>query len=164
MTSKITNVGKTSLHPTLNKRLRDLEKKGYIHRVEKKWHLNLKGVLAVLLIQKTPKIWSPKWKEIFDLKAKKVEEQSSPFLEKYGIKKENIGPALKRIGLCLDDFESWVGLSKTVKNMMEQGIINFDLIKESTLLGLIILETKSAEEISKIWDQDFSSVERINRI
>src|ERR1035437_1526682 len=66
ITSKITKVGKVSLHATLNKRLRILEKKGYVHRIDRKWHLGFKGIIATLLILPNPKIWNPKWKEIFD--------------------------------------------------------------------------------------------------
>jgi hypothetical protein len=154
LTSKLTNVGKVSLHATLNKRLRDLEKKGYLHRVDTKWHLGFKGIIASLIIQPEPKIWNPQWKDIFEAKAKKIEETSPTYLAKLGVKKENVHSALRQMGLCLDDFEAWVGLSNKVKNMTENGIINLDLIKETTLLGLIIIETKSAEELSTIWNPD----------
>ena len=39
---------------------------------------------------------------------------------------------------------------------MEKGIINFDFIKDSTLLGLILIETKSIEELSNIWNPDYT--------
>ena len=121
-----------------------------MHRVDKKWHLGFKGIIATLLIQDEPKVWNPQWKGIFDAKAKVIEQQSTPFLENYGINKKDIRPALKHMGLCLDDFNAWVGLSKVVKSMMEQGIINFDLIKDSTLLGLIIMETKVPEVVKNL--------------
>jgi hypothetical protein len=152
LTAKIRKVGRQSLHATLNKRLRALEKKGYVRRENRKWCLRFKGIIAVLLIQKTPKMWNLKWKEIFDNKAKTIEQHSAPLLEKFGLEKEDIHQAMKYLGLCLDDFDTWVGLSKKVKTLMENGVVNFDIIKEETLLGIIIMETMTAEQLSEIWD------------
>jgi hypothetical protein len=151
LTAKIRKVGRQSLHATLNKRLRELEKKGYVRREDKKWLLRLKGMIAVLLIQKTLKVWNLKWKENFYRKAKLIEENSAPLLEKYGIKKEEIHEVMMKMGLCLDDFDAWVGLSRKAKTLMENGVINLDIIKEETLLGIIIMETMTAEELSNIW-------------
>jgi hypothetical protein len=158
LTSKLTDVGKISLHATLNKRLRDLEKKAYLYRVNKKWYLSFKGIIAVLIVQEKPKMWNLKWKEIFDLKARKIEEDSTPYLIKYGIKKENIGGALRRMGLSLDDFKAWIGFSGKVKDMMENGIVNFDLINERTLLSLILFQIKSAEELATVWNPEDNTV------
>jgi hypothetical protein len=151
LTSKLTNHGKHSLHATLNKRLRKLELKGYVRREGRKWHLRFKGIIAVLLIQKTPKMWNPKWKEIFDQKAKTIEQHAAPLLKKLGIEKERLRPALQYIGLCLDNFDSWVNFSKKVKSLMDNGVINLDVIKEKTLLGIIIMETFTEDELSEIW-------------
>ena len=74
LTGKIRKIGRQSLHATLNKRLRALEAKFYVRREDKKWILRLKGFIAVLLIQKEPRMWNPIWKEIFDSKAKIIEE------------------------------------------------------------------------------------------
>ena len=151
LTAKMTNAGRVSLHATLNKRLRFLEKKDYVHRKDKKWYLRFKGIIAVLLIQREPKMWNPKWKEVFEAKAKIIEANSAPLLKKLRIEKEDVPNALRKMGLCLDDFNAWVGLSKQVKVLMENGVINFDIIKEQTLLGLIIMENMSAEELSSIF-------------
>jgi hypothetical protein len=37
---------------------------------------------------------------------------------------------------------------------MENGVINFDVIKEETLLGLIIMESMTLEELTGIWNTD----------
>jgi hypothetical protein len=152
LSAKIRKVGRQSLHATLNRRLRLLEKKGYVRREDRKWYLQFKGIIAALVIQEKPVIWNPKWKEIFANKAKAIEQNSAPFLDKFGIEKKDIHEALRNLGLCLDDFNAWVGLSKKVKTLMENGVINFDIIKQETLLGIIIMETMTTEELSNIWE------------
>jgi hypothetical protein len=87
LTAKIRKVGRQSLHATLNKRLRNLEKKGYVRREERKWYLRFKGFLAVMVIQPKPKMWSPKWKEIYENKARTIGQYAEPYLKKYGLKK-----------------------------------------------------------------------------
>lgn len=154
LTSKMTQVGKQSLHATLNKRLRDLEKKEYLQKYGKKWHLRFKGILAVLLIQPKPKMWNEKWKEVFENKAKLIEKYSKPLLKKFGMENEDFHSAIRSLGLCLDDFKEWVNFSKKVKELMEKGVINFDVIKEETLLGVIIMESMTLEELTGIWDTD----------
>lgn len=34
---------------------------------------------------------------------------------------------------------------------MENGVINFDIIKEETLLGIIIMETRTLEQLLDLW-------------
>jgi hypothetical protein len=41
------------------------------------------------------------------------------------------------------------------QDLIEKGIINFDFIKARALLGLILIETKSVEELSNIWNPDY---------
>ena len=143
-----------SLHATLNKRLRELEKKGYVRREDRKWYLRFKGIIALLLIMEKPRIWNPQWKEIFEHKAEIIESTSVPLLKRYGLTKENIHSARKRIGLNLDNLENWVELTKKAKSLMENGLLDFDVIKEETLFGLIVMETMSTEELSDIWNTD----------
>jgi hypothetical protein len=137
LTSKMTKVGKQSLHATLNKRLRDLEKKEYLQKYDKKWHLRFKGILAV-----------------FNEKAKLIEQYSTPILKKFGMGKEDFHNAISSLGLCLDDFNEWINFSKKVKQLMDKGVISFDVIKEETLLGVIIMESMTLEELTGIWDAD----------
>jgi len=148
LTGKMTQTGKISLHATLNKRLRDLEKKEYLQKCDTKWHLRFKGIIAVLLIQPEPKIWNAKWKEIFDIKEKIIAENSKPITDKLGM---DLHSALKSMGLCLDDFNEWVNLSKKVKELMERGVINFDIIKEQTLFATVMMETMTLEQLTNIW-------------
>jgi len=143
---------KQSLHPTLNKRLRDLEKKGYVRRADRQWFLRFKGFLAVMVIRPTPKVWNPKWKEIFDNKAKMIEQYAEPYLKKYGLEKENMHNAVRNMGLNLDNFNLWVEFSKKVKQLLKDGVINFDVIKEETLFGLVLMEVMTVEELSEIWE------------
>jgi hypothetical protein len=156
LTAKIPSArgGRHSLHATLNKRLRQLAKKGYLRKEGTKWYLGFKGIIAILLTQKSPKIWNPIWKEVFDKRAKIIERESAQFLKKYGIPKEDIHSGLKGIGLTLDDFDAWVGLSNTAKSLIENGMMDFDVIKESTLLGLLIMESMTLYELSDIWKSD----------
>jgi hypothetical protein len=55
MTGRMTTHGKVSLHATLNKRLRSLEKKKYLRKEGKWWFLQFKGLIVTLIIQKKPK-------------------------------------------------------------------------------------------------------------
>jgi hypothetical protein len=149
ITGKIRKTGKISLHATLNKRLRNLEEKEYLQRVDKKWHLRFKGIIAVLLIQPTPKKWNAQWEEIFAKKEKIIEQQAKPIIDRHNMDFHN---ALKIMGLCLDDFTESINLSKKVKQLIEKGIINFDIIKEGTLFAMIIMETIPLEELLKTYD------------
>ena len=158
LTGKMTQTGKVSLHATLNKRLRDLEEKEYLQKCDTKWHLRFKGIIAVLLIQPTPKIWNEKWKEVFDIKEKMVAEYSKPLLDSLGM---DLHSALKSLGLCLDDFTEWVSISKKVKELMEKGLLNFDIIKEQTLLANVIVETMTLEQLTKIWSPNQHASDRL---
>jgi hypothetical protein len=150
LTAKIRKIGRNSLHATLNKRLRSLEEKGYVRRKERKWHLRFKGIISVLLIQHEPKMWNSKWTEIFEENAKITAEYSKPILK---VDKATIQDGIKSLGLCLDDFNAWVNISKKVKELIEDGVINFDLIKEEDLLAIIIMKTKTLEQLSGLFRQ-----------
>jgi hypothetical protein len=154
LTGRIRKTGKQSLHATLNKRLRDLETKEYLQRYDKKWHLRFKGILAVLLIQPKPKIWNEQWRDVFESKAKLIEHYAKPVLKKFGMKKEDFQTAIRNLGLCLDDFNDWIKFSQKVKQLMKNGVFNFDIIKEETLLGLIIMESMTLEELTDVWNTD----------
>jgi hypothetical protein len=149
LTAKIARIGnRISLHATLNKRLRSLEMKGYVRRKNKKWHLRFKGIIAVLLSQNKPKIWNPKWTEIFRENATATAEQSAPIL---GIDKAAILDSLRSLGLELADFDAWVNLSRKVKELMENGMVNLDIIRQQTLLAIIITETKTLDQLANLY-------------
>jgi hypothetical protein len=148
LTGKIRKTGKQSLHATLNKRLRNLEKKSYVTRSEKKWFLGFKGFLAVILIQPEPKIWNPIWTDLFQRSIKTIEEQSEQLL---GVEKSQVQAAFKgfkSLGLFFDDFDAWINISRKVKELMKSGVINFDIIKDETLLAIILMETTPLKELS----------------
>ncbi len=86
----------------------------------------------------------------FEAKAKKIEEQAAPLLARYNFGKEDIHNLLDRIGFLLNNFETWLDFSKRVNALMERGIINLDLIRESTLFSVLIMEGMSAEEIADL--------------
>jgi DNA-binding HxlR family transcriptional regulator len=141
---------KTSLHATLNKRLRSLEKEEYVtkkveyigKKAKGKWHLRIKGILAVLLLQIKPKKWNPKWTKIWKNEIKNIEESA----QIPNLYKDNLQGILKALGLDFDDFTSWINLSKKVKELMEKRIINFD-INEQTMIAIIIMQTKSPKQL-----------------
>ena len=139
-----------SLHATLNKRLRLLEKKGYVRRIDKKWLFTSKGLIAVLIILPEPRTWNAKWTELFQAKSKLMEEISTPIFTKYGFKKNETRTMSTKIGLLMNDFEAWVDLSNRVKRLMEKGVINLDLIREPTLLNVIIWEGMTDEEMANL--------------
>ena len=146
LTGKIRKTGRQSLHATLNKRLRDLEKKGYVTRSEQKWFLGFKGFLVVILIQPKPKIWNQIWTDLLQKSVKTIEEQSDQLL---GVEKSQVQTAFKgfkSLGIFLNDFEGWINLSEKVKELMKNGVINFDIIKDETLLAIILIETTSLKE------------------
>lgn len=149
LAAKMTNVGKrVSLHATLNKRMRNLEAKEYVRRKDKKWHLRVKGIIAVLSIQREARIWNPTWNEIFKRNAETLEEESAKTLQ---VNKTTIREGLQVLGLNFKEFGTYVNLSRMTKELMQKGIINFDIIKEQTLLTTIIMETFSLEQLSNVF-------------
>jgi hypothetical protein len=149
LAAKMANVGKRiSLHATLNKRMRNLEAKEYVRKKDSKWHLRVKGIIAVLSLQKEPRIWNPIWNDIFKRNAEILEEQSA---KKLNVSKAIIREGLLVLGLNLDEFKTYVNLSRLAKELMQKGIINFDIIREQTLLTTIIMETFSLEQLSSLF-------------
>jgi hypothetical protein len=114
--------GKVSLHATFNKSLRRLEKKGYTLKNKKQWALNFKGLLANII--QNPRPWSEKW----------TQEANRVF---------------KTLGVSanfnLEDFRSqkkWTRLAALAKKLMEEGVINFDIIKNKTLMTLLMAQDR----------------------
>lgn len=99
---------KPGLHATLNKRLRDLEKKGYVLKSGKLWAPNFKGYIAYLILEPEPKTPSEKL-------------HGTDFVK-------------DRVNLAR--------LASIAKKLIEEGVINFDVIKNKTLGTLLIAEDK----------------------
>ena len=115
ITRKLTKHSKHSLHATLNKRIRDLEKKGYVAKLPNspKWILNFKGFMTNLVLQKEFRPWSNEWKRI----------------------------ANSREGLeDLNVFDKWIEMANTAKRLLEEGVVNWDVIKNTTLAALIFAQ------------------------
>jgi len=157
ITGKIRQVGRVSLHATLNKRLRSLEKKGYLDKAGKKWCLRFKGIIAAVLIQKTPRPLSNKWTELVDFFAKHFEEHSST-LSRMTIQVNGVIfhplEAIKRTGQTLRTFDDWIALSNYVNGLMQKGVINLDVISNETLLAVILTELshEQIEDLMKDWN------------
>ena len=157
ITGKIQKVGRISLHATLNKRLRSLEKKEYLNKAGKKWCLRFKGIIAAVLIQKTPKPLSDKWTELVDFFAKYSEEHFSAF-SKVTIQANGVifhpFEAIKKTGHTLRTFDEWVTLSNYVKGLMQTGVINLDVISNETLFAVILSEAthEQVEALKKDWN------------
>jgi hypothetical protein len=154
LAEKLSYVGsRISVHATLNKRLRALEKKGYVQREDKKWYLLFKGIIAVLLIQNKPKIWSPLWKEIFDSKINVIQAHLAPM---FGSDGETIKGAMKKLGLSLESFDALVALSEKIRVFMENGV-NYDTIKIETLLTMVNLEHMDPNALLDTWSSLWKS-------
>jgi hypothetical protein len=148
LAGKLSRVGsRVSVHATLNKRLRALEKKGYVQRENEKWYLLYKGIIAAILIQKKPKIWNPIWKEIFDKKIDLIKTQLAPL---FGSDADVIKDTMKKLGLSLESFDALVALSEKIKIFMDNGI-DYDTIKIDTLLLLVTLEYMDPKTLVDTW-------------
>jgi hypothetical protein len=154
LAEKLSYVGsRISVHATLNKRLRALEEKGYVQREDKKWYLLFKGIIAVLLIQKKPKIWNPIWKEIFDSKINVIQAHLAPM---FGSDGETIKDVMKKLGLSLESFDALVTLSEKIRVFMENGV-NYDTIKIETLLMMVNLEHMDPSVLLDTWSSLWKS-------
>lgn len=161
ITGRISPRSKVSTHPTINKRLRSLEKKGYLRKADKNWCLNFKGLIAAILIQKTPRPLSKKWAEIIDFYAKylkeHVKEISDTTVQINGVTYRPF-EALEKTVQTLNSFNDWIALSDFVKNLVQTGVINFDVISSETLFNVIMMEfshiatIEQLEGFLKDWD------------
>lgn len=131
-----------SLHAIFNKRLRLLEKKGYVQKANRKWVLQFKGIIAVLIIQEQPKPWNENWTEIFENFVQPITESPKEYaITADGKEIADFKDFMNGILLSVKDFGSWVALADKVKNLIERGFINLDVISNETLCLLIIKET-----------------------
>jgi hypothetical protein len=138
-----------SLHAIFNKRLRILEKKGYVRRVGRKWVFQFKGIIATLIVQPQPKPFNKEWTDIINRYEKLLKEKSDPFSKLKLVTESNkeifdVTRFVQRIPVVLDRFEDWVILANKLKELMEKGFINLDVIKNESLLLLIIGELSNS--------------------
>ena len=97
---------RASIRAIFSKRLHMLAKKGYVQKGRKKWVLQFKGIIAVLITQEQPKPWNEKWTEIFENYIKPLREAP----KRYSITAdgEDIGDLkdfVIKIPVYLKDFE-----------------------------------------------------------
>jgi hypothetical protein len=156
ITGEIKNVGKVSLHATLNKRLRNLQKKGYLIKDGKKWIFQFKGIIASLLIQENPRPWSDKWNKLFDEQIRVIKKLSGPF---HGATIQINGTVIHPHKIIdqsrksIKPLNEWIALSNNIKELLEKGIINFDVISNRTLFSLLI--SQASEEELKIFKKNW---------
>lgn len=157
ITGKIQKVGRISLHATLNKRLRSLEKKEYLRKAGKKWCLRLKGIIATLIMQKNPKPLGNKWTELVESFDKYYREHfaglSDVTIQANGVTFHPF-EAIKKTGQTLRTFDDWITLSNYVKGLIQTGVINLDIISNETLFTVILSEAshEQVEALMKDWN------------
>jgi hypothetical protein len=163
ITGKIRNIGKVSLHATLTKRLRSLEKKEYVAKAGKKWCFRFKGIIAAILSQKNPRPLSNKWADLIDSFSQNVEEHFSELSETTvhagGV---TIRPfeAIRETGHTIRTFDEWIALSNFIKGLIEKGVVNFDVISNQTLMTVMLSEfTDEQLKTVKGWDVKESTSE-----
>ena len=130
-----------ALNATLNKRLRVLEDKQYLGKDGSKYILRFKGLIAVLLFLKEPVIWNEQWTKYFEPQAVEEAQKMKPILEKLGVgNQESIMSILRAIRLNPDGFSDMIGYSKRIKDLVERGVINFDVIdwKDLFLISVVL--------------------------
>jgi len=154
---KIPAKSRISLHATLNKRLRTLEKKGYLKRALTKWCLQFKGIIAAILIQKTPRPLSSKWTELIENYAKHLDDHyqalSNVTFQGNGVVIHPL-EMIKKTAQILGTFDDWVALSAYVKGLIQTGVVNLDVISNETLFTVIMTEAshEQLENMMKDWN------------
>ncbi len=150
LTKIVREKNRMSLHAVFNKRLRKLEKKGYVKKAGRKWILQFKGTIAVLISQKEPKPWNEKWTKIFENYVKPIRETPKRYsLMANGEKIVDVNTLIGNMPNSLKDFEGWIGLASEAKKLIENGLVNYDIIKNKSLVSLIITEIMTTQKIQK---------------
>jgi hypothetical protein len=138
-----------SLYSIFNRRLRDLEKKGYVERaINSKWALKFKGIIACLLIQKEPKPWNEKWSMLFEKIVQPVINSPKSYsIIEDGKKICELKDFLEDGMVALKNFEVWEVLAKKLNELIEKGFMkNLDFISPEDLGVLIISRIVFDEE------------------
>jgi len=141
LTTFVRAKNRMSINAIFSKRLRILEKKGYVQKGGKKWILQLKGIIAVLITQEQPKPWNKKWTEIFKNFMQPIRETPKKYsITADGKEIKDLKDFIIDVPVALKDFESWVALANIAKKLVEKGLVNFDVISNQTLAILLITE------------------------
>jgi len=143
LTKTVRENNRMSLHAIFTKRLRKLEKKGYVQKAGKKWVLHFKGIIAVLIILPEPKPWNEKWTNIFENYTKPLAESPKKYtLNEDGKEIANLNDFAIKTPIVANDFERLEILAEYVKKLINKGLINMDVIKNESLLSLIVTEAR----------------------
>jgi hypothetical protein len=141
LTKTVRENNRMSIHAIFTKRLRKLEKKGYVQKVGKKWVLHFKGIIAVLIVLPEPKPWNEKWTNIFEEYAKPLADSPKKYtLNEDGKEIANLNDFAINTPIVAREFERWEILADYVKKLINKGLINLDVIKNESLLSLIVTE------------------------
>lgn len=147
LTKKARSKNLYSLHAIFNKRLRDLDKKGYIRKIEKKWILHFKGILAVIISQRKIEPWSEAYNQILENYLNNTKDIPKYTVTENGKAIIDLTEYIRNVLNSLRNFENLSLLADKVKELMDKGIINFDLIDNDTLFRFLISEL--AKDISE---------------
>jgi hypothetical protein len=99
-------------------------------------------------LQKKPKPWSKKWTKLLEEDRNFIKKHSTAFFgAKIQVDGITINPneILDRSCKAVKTGKDWLFLSNYVKNLMETGVINLDLISNRTLLAVIISQFSNKE-------------------
>lgn len=141
LTKFVREKNRMSLHAVFNKRLRILKEKGYIKKAGRKWVLQLKGVIAVLITKENPKPWNEKWTEIFENYVSPLKTTPKKYtLNEDGEKILDVNEFVVGMPVLLKDFDIWVALADKARKLIEKGLVNFDVINNKTLVTLLLTE------------------------
>ena len=129
-----------SLNSIFNKRLRDLEKKGYVQKATSKWSLQFKGIIAGLIIQEEPKAWNEQWSMLFErLVEPIIDSPKSYSIMSDGKKVCELKDYLKKIKETLTNFDNWAVLSNIIREIIERSYIkNLDTMNDQEFIMLIL--------------------------
>ena len=141
LTTFVREKNRMSIHAIFSKRLRMLAKKRYVQKGRKKWVLQLKGMIAVLITQEQPKPWNEKWTEIFEKFMQPLRDAPKKYsITADGKEIRDLKDFIIDAPVVLKNFESWVALANIAKKLVERGLVNFDVISNETLAILLITE------------------------
>ncbi|MGD2066470.1 MAG: hypothetical protein PVI43_04805 [Candidatus Bathyarchaeota archaeon] len=140
-----------SLYSIFNKRLRDLEKKGYVEKAtNSKWVLKFKGIIAALVIQEEPKAWNEKWSMLFEKFVEPIIDSPDGYsiMTSSGKKICELKDFMKTLLDTLINFEHWDVLAKIITEIIERSYIkNLDTIRNDELQMLIVTKVAFDKEL-----------------
>jgi hypothetical protein len=137
--------GRTQIIQSMvSKRIRDLEKKKYVRKIQINiWILQFKGFIAALVDQEKPKPFGKAWADVIQKEVfPKLPESKNMKGELYGVKIDFLTDDLKagwqRTSENARDFQTWLTISQRAKTLLKNGIPNLDLISNRDYIQLLV--------------------------